>query len=103
MLENSTSSENTTPAPVKDGGGSGPDSDGLHGQRLNSSGQRWPREETLALLQIRSEMDISFRDISPKGPLWQQVSRSYHLPKLLFSLCSNMFIKDCYFAYIIPK
>ncbi|XP_028766016.1 trihelix transcription factor GTL1-like [Neltuma alba] len=87
MLENSTSSENTA-APVQnrpseDGGGSGPDSDGLKEQRgivdqevdRNSAGHRWPREETLALLKIRSEMDIAFRDMSPKGPLWQQVSR----------------------------
>ncbi|KAK4256768.1 hypothetical protein QN277_006451 [Acacia crassicarpa] len=87
MLETSNLSENT-PAPVQDrpvedGGGSGPDSDGLQEQRgladqeldRNSAGHRWPREETLALLKIRSEMDIAFRDISPKGPLWQQVSR----------------------------
>ncbi|KAK4434808.1 Trihelix transcription factor GTL1 [Sesamum alatum] len=39
------------------------------------SGNRWPRQETLALLQIRSEMDAAFRDATLKGPLWEQVSR----------------------------
>ncbi|KAL0329438.1 UNVERIFIED_CONTAM: Trihelix transcription factor GT-2 [Sesamum radiatum] len=40
-----------------------------------SSGNRWPRQETLALLQIRFEMDTAFRDATLKGPLWEQVSR----------------------------
>ncbi|XP_012066018.1 trihelix transcription factor GT-2 isoform X2 [Jatropha curcas] len=38
-------------------------------------GNRWPRQETLALLKIRSDMDVSFRDASVKGPLWEEVSR----------------------------
>ncbi|PIN13490.1 Transcription factor GT-2 [Handroanthus impetiginosus] len=41
----------------------------------STSGNRWPRQETLALLQIRSEMDAAFRDATVKGPLWEQVSR----------------------------
>ncbi|XP_052191073.1 trihelix transcription factor DF1-like [Diospyros lotus] len=41
----------------------------------NSGGNRWPRQETLALLKIRSEMDLAFRDSSLKGPLWEEVSR----------------------------
>lgn len=40
-----------------------------------SSSNRWPRQETLALLQIRSEMDTAFRDATLKGPLWDQISR----------------------------
>ncbi|XVF37164.1 hypothetical protein REPUB_Repub19eG0122500 [Reevesia pubescens] len=36
---------------------------------------RWPRQETLALLKIRSDMDVTFRDASVKGPLWEEVSR----------------------------
>lgn len=40
-----------------------------------SGGNRWPRQETLALLQIRSDMDGVFRDSSLKGPLWEEVSR----------------------------
>ncbi|CAN4081169.1 unnamed protein product [Withania somnifera] len=41
----------------------------------NSGGNRWPRQETIALLKIRSDMDVVFRDSSLKGPLWEQVSR----------------------------
>ncbi|MCD7468836.1 hypothetical protein HAX54_007338 [Datura stramonium] len=41
----------------------------------NSGGNRWPRQETLALLRIRSEMDVVFKDSSLKGPLWEEVSR----------------------------
>ncbi|TXG50163.1 hypothetical protein EZV62_022687 [Acer yangbiense] len=40
-----------------------------------SSGNRWPRQETLALLRIRSDMDAAFRDATVKGPLWEDVSR----------------------------
>lgn len=39
------------------------------------SGNRWPRQETLALLKIRSDMDAVFRDTTIKGPLWEEVSR----------------------------
>ncbi|KAI4367990.1 hypothetical protein MLD38_016608 [Melastoma candidum] len=38
-------------------------------------GNRWPKQETVALLKIRSEMDATFRDASLKGPLWEDVSR----------------------------
>ncbi|GLT62617.1 hypothetical protein SLA2020_352380 [Shorea laevis] len=38
-------------------------------------GNRWPTQETLALLKIRSDMDVDFRDASVKGPLWEEVSR----------------------------
>ncbi|XP_004290519.1 PREDICTED: trihelix transcription factor GT-2-like [Fragaria vesca subsp. vesca] len=38
-------------------------------------GNRWPRQETLALLKIRSQMDPAFRDSSLKAPLWEDVSR----------------------------
>ncbi|GMY30703.1 trihelix transcription factor GTL1 isoform X1 [Fagus crenata] len=38
-------------------------------------GNRWPRQETLTLLRIRSEMDAAFRDATLKGPLWEDVSR----------------------------
>uniref|UniRef100_A0A5B6ZYX8 Putative trihelix transcription factor GT-2-like n=1 Tax=Davidia involucrata TaxID=16924 RepID=A0A5B6ZYX8_DAVIN len=65
-------------------GGVGPDAGGFseedqkvkieEGER-NSGGNRWPRQETLALLKIRSDMDVAFRDSSLKGPLWEEVSR----------------------------
>ncbi|XP_059630512.1 trihelix transcription factor DF1-like [Cornus florida] len=47
---------------------------GEDGER-NSGGNRWPRQETLALLKVRSDMDVVFRDSSLKGPLWEEVSR----------------------------
>ncbi|KAJ7945286.1 trihelix transcription factor GT-2-like [Quillaja saponaria] len=47
---------------------------GEEGDR-NSTGNRWPQEETLALLKIRSDMDVAFRDVNPKAPLWEEVSR----------------------------
>lgn len=44
-------------------------------ERIGGGGNRWPRQETLALLKIRSDMDVTFRDASLKGPLWEEVSR----------------------------
>ncbi|KAJ7969821.1 Trihelix transcription factor GT-2-like protein [Quillaja saponaria] len=43
--------------------------------RDGDGGNRWPRQETLALLKIRSDMDAVFRDSSLKAPLWEEVSR----------------------------
>uniref|UniRef100_A0A6N2NJ81 Myb/SANT-like DNA-binding domain-containing protein n=1 Tax=Salix viminalis TaxID=40686 RepID=A0A6N2NJ81_SALVM len=43
--------------------------------RMNYGANRWPRQETLALLKTRSAMDAVFRDSSLKGPLWEDVSR----------------------------
>ncbi|CAL9080026.1 unnamed protein product [Musa textilis] len=58
-------------------GGNLPEDDGEGGERGGSgaTGNRWPRQETLALLQIRSDMDSAFRDATLKGPLWEEVSR----------------------------
>lgn len=36
---------------------------------------RWPRQETLALLQIRSRLNSMFKEANQKGPLWDEVSR----------------------------
>ncbi|KAL2339408.1 hypothetical protein Fmac_007348 [Flemingia macrophylla] len=43
--------------------------------REKAAANRWPREETMALLKIRSDMEVAFRDSNPKAPLWEQVSR----------------------------
>lgn len=40
-----------------------------------SGGSRWPREETLTLLKLRSDMDTSFRNATLKGPVWEELSR----------------------------
>ena len=55
----------------------GQDGDGMDGDEGRSAGggNRWPRQETLALIQIRSELDASFRDSGLKGPLWEEVAR----------------------------
>ncbi|CAL0302979.1 unnamed protein product [Lupinus luteus] len=65
-----------------DGGGGGGgsisgDDDRGRGEEGDRSfgGSRWPRQETLALLKIRSDMDVAFRGSSVKGPLWEEVSR----------------------------
>ncbi|KQJ97389.1 trihelix transcription factor GTL1 isoform X2 [Brachypodium distachyon] len=48
---------------------------GEEGGGGGSGGNRWPRQETLVLLKIRSDMDAAFRDATLKGPLWEEVSR----------------------------
>ncbi|TVU02418.1 hypothetical protein EJB05_52099 [Eragrostis curvula] len=51
---------------------------GLSGTGAGASGSgstRWPREETLALIRIRSEMDAAFRNAPLKAPLWEDVAR----------------------------
>lgn len=54
------------------GGGSSRNEEGVD---RSFGGNRWPRQETLALLKIRSDMDGAFKDASVKGPLWDEVSR----------------------------
>ncbi|WOG97243.1 hypothetical protein DCAR_0416583 [Daucus carota subsp. sativus] len=53
----------------------GSDSAGGDEGDRNSAGNRWPREETLVLLQVRQSMDEAFRDSNLKAPLWDEVSR----------------------------
>ncbi|EYU38616.1 hypothetical protein MIMGU_mgv1a022400mg [Erythranthe guttata] len=36
---------------------------------------RWPRQETLALLEIRSNLDSKFKEANQKGPLWDEIAR----------------------------
>lgn len=60
------------------GGGGGGEDERIRGDELGDrsfTGNRWPRQETIALLKIRSDMDVTFRDASVKGPLWEEVSR----------------------------
>ncbi|CAL5056860.1 unnamed protein product [Urochloa decumbens] len=58
--------------PVDAIGGSG---SGAGASGSGSGGQRWPREETLALISIRTEMDADFRNAPLKAPLWEDVAR----------------------------
>ncbi|KAL3716105.1 hypothetical protein ACJRO7_007816 [Eucalyptus globulus] len=41
----------------------------------NGGNGRWPRQETLTLLEIRSRLDSRFKEANQKGPLWDEVSR----------------------------
>ncbi|GER33707.1 homeodomain-like superfamily protein [Striga asiatica] len=61
-----------------DGGGfpSAEAGGGLAGYGAESGGGgRWPRQETLTLLEVRSRMDGRFKEANQKGPLWDEVSR----------------------------
>jgi len=72
----------------------GPSSGGgeLYEGDRSTPGNRWPRQETIALLKIRSDMDAAFRDSSLKGPLWEEVSRSVcRLRFIHHSFCFNCF------------
>lgn len=59
------------------GGSSCLSGDGFGFGSGNGSG-RWPRQETLTLLEVRSRLDSKFKEANQKGPLWDQVSR-YHV------------------------
>ncbi|KAE8655233.1 TMPIT-like protein [Hibiscus syriacus] len=54
--------------------GGGDEEGGGGGGAGASCGNRWPRQETLAILKIRADMDAVFRDATVKGPLWEDVS-----------------------------
>ncbi|XP_024965733.1 trihelix transcription factor PTL-like [Cynara cardunculus var. scolymus] len=45
---------------------------GIGGGDVNG---RWPRQETLTLLEVRSRMNCKFKEANHKGPLWNEVSR----------------------------
>jgi len=62
-------------------------------------GSRWPRQETLALLKIRSGMDVAFRDASVKGPLWEEVSR-YSLIRLITKFSFLFCFVNCHYIFI---
>eukprot|EP00249_Psilotum_nudum_P014499 c24854_g1_i2 orf=424-2616(-) len=52
------------------------DDDGTPDESERGAGcNRWPTEETISLLRVRSEMDATFRDSGLKAPLWEEVSR----------------------------
>uniref|UniRef100_A0A7C8YL96 Myb-like domain-containing protein n=1 Tax=Opuntia streptacantha TaxID=393608 RepID=A0A7C8YL96_OPUST len=65
QLNNGDSTTTTTTTT----GGSG----GLDGGDGGSA--RWPRQETLTLLEIRSRLHHKFKEANQKGPLWDEVAR----------------------------
>lgn len=46
---------------------------------------RWPRQETLTLLEIRSRLDSKFKEANQKGPLWDEVSRFVYICIYLYT------------------
>lgn len=42
---------------------------------VDASTGRWPRQETLTLLEVRSRLHPKFKEANQKGPLWDEVSR----------------------------
>jgi hypothetical protein len=45
------------------------------GEEGDGVGGRWPRQETLTLLEVRSRLHARFRQSTQKAPLWDEVSR----------------------------
>ena len=44
-----------------------------------ANNSRWPRQETLTLLEIRSRLNPKFKDTNQKAPLWDEVSRYIYI------------------------
>ncbi|KAJ9177757.1 hypothetical protein P3X46_012936 [Hevea brasiliensis] len=92
-MEISTSPENSRAAAGnrKEGDGGFGEEERVKGEEGDRYliGSRWPRQETLALLKIRSDMDGAFREAGLKAPLWDEVSR------LLSELGYNRSAKKC--------
>ncbi|KAM7531629.1 hypothetical protein LguiB_035039 [Lonicera macranthoides] len=72
---NSTTSNNTTTSAVSGGGGGVGFEMETSGGDIGGGNGRWPRQETLTLLEIRSRLDSKFKEANQKGPLWDEVSR----------------------------
>lgn len=75
-VNNTTSNNTVTTASVS----TPPSFSGFEGDVAASFGGdggngRWPRQETLTLLEIRSRLDSKFKEANQKGPLWDEVSR----------------------------
>lgn len=45
------------------------------GEEADGGGGRWPRQETLTLLEVRARLNTRFRQSTQKAPLWDEVSR----------------------------
>ena len=63
---------------------------GWLGFDATANNNRWPRQETLSLLEIRSRLDSNFRHTNHKAPLWNQISR--YISIYIIILCFYVFI-----------
>ncbi|KAK8531724.1 hypothetical protein V6N12_053187 [Hibiscus sabdariffa] len=48
---------------------------GVEMGNIDGGNSRWPRQETLTLLEIRIRLDSKFKEANQKGPLWDEISR----------------------------
>ncbi|XP_038994404.1 trihelix transcription factor PTL-like [Hibiscus syriacus] len=69
LLRFSTATAFTASTSASAGGG------GWSVGNCDGGNSRWPRQETLTLLEIRSRLDPKFKEANLKGPLWDEVSR----------------------------
>ncbi|CAL1398355.1 unnamed protein product [Linum trigynum] len=79
-LSNCGAAAQPSSSSLSGGGGGGLEGDvmgGMFGGGVGADGGtgRWPRQETLTLLEIRSRLDPKFKEANQKGPLWDEVSR----------------------------
>lgn len=58
---------------------------------------RWPRQETLTLLEIRSRLDSKFKEANQKAPLWDELSR--YLIKLYINVLNHIYIHIYTYIY----
>ncbi|XP_057535803.1 trihelix transcription factor PTL isoform X2 [Amaranthus tricolor] len=65
-LNHNFNSESTTTTANIDSGGF---------DAADAGAARWPRQETLTLLEIRSKLDHKFKEANQKGPLWDELAR----------------------------
>ena len=78
----------------------------------DASTGRWPRQETLTLLEIRSRLDSKFKEANQKGPLWDEVSRYTLIQLFRFSFnfgvghglffFLHLFIKPVFLRLFLP-
>ncbi|CAN4109534.1 unnamed protein product [Withania somnifera] len=66
--------DSSTVAAATTGGGGGGGGCTLSALEMEGGNGRWPRQETLTLLEVRSRLDFKFKEANHKGPLWDEVS-----------------------------
>lgn len=71
----STTGTGSTTASLSAGGGLEMEIGGGLDKEIGGGNGRWPRQETLTLLEVRSRLDSKFKEANQKGPLWDEVAR----------------------------
>ncbi|KAI4372148.1 hypothetical protein MLD38_010420 [Melastoma candidum] len=56
----------------------GTSGDGIGGSGEVPSSSRWPKAEVLALIRLRSSMELKYLEAGPKGPFWEEISAGMH-------------------------